>query len=136
MNRGHARQVGGQVERRGAFLESGQHDYERTLGIAQIGLVDLGRSHEAAAALTRIQDLSRTIEQESRQVLPTLLANALGFEMARIVRGNQLFNFDGSKEIGDRIEVLRLLGHPNRRGGMPRAQVRALDSRMRRTFHV
>ena len=57
VNRGHTRQVRRQVESRGAFLESGQHDHECTVGIPQIGLVDLRGSQKAAAALSRIQDL-------------------------------------------------------------------------------
>ena len=55
VNRGHTRQIGGQVESRRAFLESDQHDHECAVGIPQIGLVDLCRPHEAAAALSRIQ---------------------------------------------------------------------------------
>ena len=54
VNRGHARQIGGQVESRGTFLESDQHDHECAVGVPQIGLVDLCRPHEAAAALSRI----------------------------------------------------------------------------------
>jgi hypothetical protein len=81
VNGGQAAQLGDHIVARRVFAQRRQQGREGAVGIAELGVEELRRAHQAAPALRRIRRGCRALDEQPHQIRPALLARVGAFQL-------------------------------------------------------